>query len=107
MFDDSASWGWLVDDDKKDDTTGEVSMSIQQMVGANNETDKISLYKHSIFQKQQMSAETEKVFYPDNPKFLDGNIEINIPKEWPYDSGYHVLPSRPKAQAQAQAPLPQ
>ena len=99
MFKDAKA-GWLVDDDETDSKTGEVEqMSAQQMINVNKESDKISLYKHSIFTKQPMSAKLEKMMYPDNPKFLDGKIEIIIPKKWPYDNGYHGDASNPPASA--------
>ena len=91
VFNESKNWGWLLDEETDEKTNEVTSMSVHQTMGlASVDKSKTQMYTTSIFNsKPQMSEYVEKKYYPDNPKFLDGKIEINVPKTGMYNSGWH------------------
>ena len=68
-------------------------MSTWQMMGMTGHNPSKRVRKSSLFKPQKMSSQLENMLYPDNPKFLDAKVDINVPKSALYNSGFHQTPA--------------
>ena len=112
VMNDPKHWGWLNDTEQdpvysehkaemKDPsdasktiekhwtTLDKFEMSTWQMLGMTGRNPNKQLQQSSLFGQRKKNDTLESFLFPDNPKFLDGRININIPKGTLYHSGYH------------------